>query len=223
MNDKRAVRPIIRALPVLALVIPATGWWQPPIPSVQTTPSSHPPDAYLSNYSWTEVAWHRRELLDMIAAGIDIALPVYWGSSQEAYWSVPGLQNLVAAEQQLIGEGIAPPRIGMFYDTTALQQQSGGAKPDLTTPAGKALFYDMIADFYHLVPPDLWARVDGRPLIWLYTSEYVAAYNQGTFDYAAQHFQDDFGVAPYIIQEVSWDGVESDGVYQWGVRRVGKQ
>ncbi len=179
--------------------------------------TDHPPDAYLSNYSWTEVAWHRRELLDMMAAQIDIVLPVYWGSDQEAYWSVPGLQNLVTAEQQLIGEGIAPPKIGMFYDTTALQQQNGGVKPNLTTPAGKALFYDMIADFYHLVPSSLWARVDGRPLIWLYTSEYVTAYDQSTFNYVTQQFQAEFGVAPYIVREASWQGVTTDGAYYWGV------
>jgi hypothetical protein len=179
--------------------------------------TDHPPDSYLSNYSWTEVAWHRREMLDMMAAQVDIVLPVYWGSDQEAYWSVPGLQNLVVAEQQLIGEGSTPPRIGMFYDTTALQQQNGGVKPDLTTPAGKALFYGMISDFYQLVPPSLWALVDGHPLVWLYTSEFVSTYDQSTFSYVAQQFQADFGVTPYIVREASWQGVTTDGVYYWGV------
>ncbi len=183
--------------------------------------TDHPPDAYLSNYSWTEVAWHRRELLDMMAAQIDIVLPVYWGSDQEAYWSVPGLQNLVTAEQQLIGEGRTPPRIGMFYDTTALKQQNGGVKPDLTTPAGKALFYGMISDFYHLVPSSLWALVDGHPLVWLYTSEYVGAYDQSTFNYAAQQFQAEFGATPYIVREASWQGISTDGVYYWGVALTG--
>ena len=179
--------------------------------------TDHPPDAYLSNYSWSEVAWHRRELLDMMTAQIDIVLPVYWGSDQEKFWSVPGLQNLVAAEQQLIGEGRNPPRIGMFYDTTALKQQNGGVKPDLTTPAGKALFYDMISDFYHLVPSNLWALVEGHPLVWLYTSEYVSAYDQSTFDYVDQQFQSEFGSTPYIVREASWQGINTDGVYYWGV------
>ncbi len=179
--------------------------------------TDHPPDAYLSNYSWTEVAWHRRELSDMMAAGIDVVLPVYWGSSQQAYWAVPGLQNLVAAVQQLAGEGAMPPRIGMFYDTTALQQQNGGSPPDLTTPAGKALFYGMMADFFDLVPANLWATIDGRPVVWLYGSEYAAAYDQGTFTYAAQQFQSDFGATPYIVRENSWQGISTDGAYFWGV------
>jgi hypothetical protein len=179
--------------------------------------TDHPPDAYRSNYSWSEVAWHRRELLDMMTAQIDIVLPVYWGSDQEKFWSVPGLQNLVAAEQQLIGEGRNPPRIGMFYDTTALKQQNGGVSPDLTTPAGKALFYGMISDFYHLVPSNLWALVEGHPLVWLYTSEYVSAYDQSTFDYVGQQFQSEFGSTPYIVREASWQGINTDGVYYWGV------
>jgi hypothetical protein len=32
--------------------------------------TNHPPDSYLANYSYTEVSWHRRELLDMMAAQI---------------------------------------------------------------------------------------------------------------------------------------------------------
>jgi hypothetical protein len=60
----------------------------------------------------------------------------------------------------LIAEGHAPPRIGMFYDTTALQQQNGGTPPDLTTTSGKA--------FFDRVPANLWATIGGRPIIVLY-------------------------------------------------------
>ncbi len=183
--------------------------------------TDHPPDAYLSNYSYKEVAWHRRELLDMMAARIDVVLPVYWGSSRELYWSRTGLQKLVAAEQELIAGGYSPPKIGMFYDTTALRDQNGGVPPDLTTPAGKALFYGMMADFFALVPQNLWAMIDGRPIVFLYTAGFVAAYNQSTFDDAAQQFQARFGTTPYIVREVSWTGVNTDGAYQWGVALYG--
>jgi hypothetical protein len=72
---------------------------------------------------------HRRELTDMLAAHIDIVLPVYWGSTSEKFWSITGLQKLVQAEQAMLLDGLAPPKIGMFYDTTALQQQNGGIPP----------------------------------------------------------------------------------------------
>ncbi len=179
--------------------------------------TDHPPDAYLSNFSYKEVSWHRRELLDMMAAQIDIVLPVYWGNDSQLFWSQTGLQKLVQAEQQMIADGYQPPRIGMFYDTTALRDQNGGVPPDLTTSAGKALFYGMLVDFFHLVPPNLWATIDHRPIVFLYTAEYVSAYDQSTFDYVAQHFQNDFGTTPYIVREVSWTDVETEGVYQWGV------
>ena len=80
--------------------------------------TNHPPDSYLANYSYTEVSWHRRELLDMMTAQIDIVLPVYFGRRRKlSYWSKTGLQNLVSATQTLIGEGRTPPKIGMFFDT----------------------------------------------------------------------------------------------------------
>lgn len=179
--------------------------------------TDHPPDRDLATFSYTEVSWHRGQLLDLMAAGVDVVLPVYWGDAANLYWSQNGLRNLVAAEQALIGEGRTPPGIGMSYDTTALQYQNGNAPADLTTPAGKALFYGMIADFFGLVPSSLWATVGGRPIIVLYVSQYASAYDQSTFDYAVEHFRADFGTTPYIIRESSWRNVTTDGVYTWGV------
>ena len=123
----------------------------------------HPPDEDLATFSYTEVSWHRDQLLDLMAAGVDVVLPIYWGDDTNLFWSQGGLRNLVTAEQALIGQGRTPPRIGMSYDTTALEYQNGHVPPDLTTPAGKSLFYGMIADFFSLDPRSLWATVDGRP------------------------------------------------------------
>ena len=178
--------------------------------------TNHPPSDYLANYSYTEVSWHRRELLDMMTAQIDIVLPVYFGNEVNFFWSKPGLQNLVSATQTLIGEGRTPPKIGMFFDTNALQQQNNGIPPDLTTETGKAHFYNMISDFFALVPNSLWASINGRPIVFLYSSEFISTYNQSTFDYINQHFQADFGTTPYIVRETSWQGVTTDEAYTWG-------
>jgi uncharacterized repeat protein (TIGR02543 family) len=177
----------------------------------------HPPDGDLATFSYTEVSWHRDQLLDLMAAGVDVVLPIYWGDDTNLYWSQSGLRNLVTAGQALIGQGRTPPRIGMSYDTTALEYQNGHVPPDLTTPAGKSLFYGMIADFFSLVPRSLWATVDGRPIIVLYVSQFVSAYNQSTFDYAIQRFQADFSATPFFVRESSWQNVATDGVYTWGV------
>jgi hypothetical protein len=178
--------------------------------------TNHPPDSYLADYSYSEVSWHRRQLLDMITAHIDIVLPVYFGSEVNFYWSKLGLTNLVTATQDLIAEGRTPPKIGMFLDTNSLQEQNNNIPPDLTTLEGKALFYKMISDFFELVPNGLWAAIDGRPILFLYTSTFASAYDQTTFDYLNQHFQSDFGTTPYLVLNNSWQGVSTDETYTWG-------
>ncbi|MCK7518214.1 MAG: hypothetical protein MZV64_11075 [Ignavibacteriales bacterium] len=153
----------------------------------------------------------------LMAAGVDVVLPIYWGDDTNLYWSQSGLRNLVTAEQALIGQGRTPPRIGMSYDTTALEYQNGHVPPDLTTPAGKSLFYGMIADFF--LPSRALSGRPSRaaPIIVLYVSHYVSAYDQSTFDYAIQRFQADFGATPFIVRESSWQNVATAGVYTWGV------
>src|SRR5215831_234392 len=47
----------------------------------------HPPDSYLGTYTYDNIAFYQRELSDMAAAGIDVALPVYWGAGA-VQWSV---------------------------------------------------------------------------------------------------------------------------------------
>jgi len=181
----------------------------------------HPPPDYLPDYSYKDLTWHRREVVDAMAARIDVLLPVYWGDRFNAVWSKPGLQKLVAAVQGLISEGYDPPRIGMFFDTTALKVENNGRPPDLTTNAGKQLFYQMIHDFFTLVPSRLRARIDGRVIVVLYTAAWVSKYSQATFDEAADRLEADFGERPYLIREASWEGIAADGAYPWGVAYFG--
>ena len=183
--------------------------------------TDHPPDAYLvppPQYSYADANWHYRELLDLMNAGIEIILPVYWGDYTNTNWSQIGVTKLVEAENQMISEGKSPPKIGMFFDTTALKIQNGGSPPDLTTQAGKELFYKMIDDFFDRLPDhSLWARMNGKPIIYLYVSAYVSHYSQATFDYIKTEFTKNFpGETPYIVRESSWTGVMTDGVFNWG-------
>jgi len=120
----------------------------------------HPPKSRMNNYSYAVVNWHRRELLDMIKARIDIVLPVFWWNDTERFWSYPGLNNLVTASDQLIAQGKKPPRIGMFCDTTALQYQNKNRPPSVSNKKGRQMFYDFIAEFFRIVPERLWAMID---------------------------------------------------------------
>jgi uncharacterized protein (TIGR03437 family) len=177
----------------------------------------HPPDTYLSTYTYDNIAFYQRELSDMAAAGIDVALPVYWGAPADvATWSVSGLHLMAQVEQAMTLAGQTVPRIGMFFDTsTPLTVANGGTGPDLTTAAGKSLFYSFIHTFFANVPPQFWATIDGRPILVLYgaASPFLSGYDQSTIDYIAQQFKQDFGTTPYIIRHSSWFGVTTDAAW----------
>jgi uncharacterized protein (TIGR03437 family) len=174
----------------------------------------HPPDSYLPTFTYENPAFFQRELSDMAAAGIDIALPVFWADppGTDSLWSIPGLKSMVVAEQLMAQAGQRAPKIGMFADITSLQLANGGSQPDLRTSAGKSLFYATFHTFFDIVPKQLWAMIDGRPIVVLYGA-LVAGYDQSTFDYIAQQFQKDFGTTPYIIRHLTWLNVTTDAAY----------
>lgn len=173
--------------------------------------------------SWKSTDWFRKELLDMDEAGIDIALPVYWGDAEP--WSVEGLPNLAAAKAEIDESGGSAPDIGLFFDTTILDGR------DLTDDSNKAFFYEQIRKFYDRIPREQWGLVDGRPVIWLYFAFFASAFDQGTFDYIYDRFEHDYGVRPYIVRELTWDytvsneggrivdedqPIATDANYKWG-------
>jgi hypothetical protein len=149
---------------------------------------------------WRSISWEEKQLSDMSDAGIDGALAVYWGFDRpQDAWSQQGLTILGDAFHALRAQGKPSPHIGMFFDTSTVGMR------DLTSDIGKQWFYSNFKHFFSAVPRDAWQLVNGRPVAFLFTSDFTAAFNQATFDYVYQHFQADFGVRPYIVREVSWD------------------
>ena len=185
--------------------------------------TDHPPT--LTGFSYKSTAWHRAQMEDMMAAGIDVLLPVYWGEpsqripgkpASEQPWSFAGLPPLVAARQALLTSGAKPPAIGLFYDTSTLEHNAAGRKIDLTTDEGRRWFYETIRDFFSLIPARHWATLEGRPIIFLYAAAFAAAHDQTCIDYVRQEFARDFsGVNPYLVREISWN-VRADNTYAWG-------
>ena len=120
----------------------------------------------------------------MHRAGIDVALPVYWGAPGAYDWSNiafsrAGLMPMIRALRSLGDEGV---KLGLFYDTSTLQNGVRGVSPpdqlaDLTTPAGKDLFCNTIIEYFESIPQDLWARVEGRPLVVLYSAAFASKWN----------------------------------------------
>ena len=98
--------------------------------------TTHPPT--LKDFSYKSVRWHRQQLEDMMEAGIDFLLPVFWGGPSEQasgarlHWSYAGLPPLVQAREELLREGRNPPRIGLFYDTSTLRHNDGIPSPTVS-------------------------------------------------------------------------------------------
>jgi hypothetical protein len=160
----------------------------------------HMPLAPAPVTDWHSVAWHKQQLSDMTYAGIDVVLPVYWGMETTADdWSWKALVPMVEAARQLQVEGKNPPKIGLFLDTTIVSMRN------LTTVAGHDWFYSQFRDYFRAIPRGQWATIDGKPISFLFTSDYTGAMNQATFDDVYTRFNTDFGVRPHIVREASWN------------------
>ena len=181
--------------------------------------TTHPVD--MNDLSYKRTTWHKRQLEDMVDAGIDFLLPVFWGVPRKySGWSFAGLGPLVQAHSDLEEGRMGPPAIGLFYDTSILQWNSFGKDGrsyhvDLTTDFGKEWFYTVMRDFFSLIPPSKWARVQGRPIIFLYSSSFAKRQDEGQFEYVRGRFRKDFGVEPFIVKSPGWKGL-TDATYSWG-------
>lgn len=180
--------------------------------------------------SFRSIEWHKQELDDIAAAGIDFILPVYWGAPDNYFrkgisFSIEGLPPLQRAIEEREREGKLSTKIGLFYDTSTLLPGVRGEKRteryDLTAEDGKDIFYRTIRDFFYQIEPGNWACIDGRPIVVLYGSGFVKRHDQSTVDYVYQKFAEDFhGIKPYIIKDNSWQ-FESDATTQWGAALTG--
>jgi len=181
--------------------------------------TTHPAD--MNNISYKRASWHSEQLKDMIASGVDFLMPVFWGvPGKYDGWSFEGLPPLVEAHSALQRDGLRPPAIALFYDTSILRWNSfnedgSSYHVDLTTEFGKDWFYTPIRDFFSLIPPTKWARVDGRPIIFLYAAAFAKKQDTKQFDYVKRRFRNDFGLEPFIVKSPQWKG-KTDATYSWG-------
>jgi len=182
--------------------------------------TTHPAD--MNGISYKRASWHKEQLTDMIDAGVDFLLPVFWGvPARYDGWSFAGLGPLVEAHSELQAEGAEPPMIGLFYDTSILKWNDfrkngrGNYPVDLSTEFGKDWFYTAMRDYFSLIPPAKWARVDGSPIVFLYSAHFAKDQDQEQFEYVKKRFRKDFGVEPFIVKAQDWKG-KTDAIYAWG-------
>ena len=181
--------------------------------------TTHPAD--MNDLSYKRTSWHKTQLADMVEAGIDFLMPVFWGvPGKYDGWSFAGLPPLVEAHDSLLKEGLKPPAIGLFYDTSILlwngfNKDGSSYHVDLTTDFGKDWFYTAIRDFFSVIPPSKWARVNGRPIIFIYEAAFAKKQDPNQFEYVKRRFKKDFGTEPFIVKSPNWIG-ETDATYSWG-------
>ncbi len=176
--------------------------------------TDHP--ALSEGYSYKSAAWWERELLDVKAAGIDFILPVYWGCPGDYdSWSFTGLPPLVQAWEKLARDGKQPPRVGLFYDTSTLRHNSRRWHVDLSTDAGKQWFYATIRDYFSFIPPKMWAAIEGRPIVVLYSPAFAAKQDPALFPFVREKFKRDYSTDMFLVKHVGWEG-ESDAQCSWG-------
>jgi Domain of unknown function (DUF5010) len=189
----------------------------------------------LETISFLDPDWYEKEFRDMLAAGIDVVLPDYWGEPGQYdrrvapapelnLFSTQGLAPMIVALDRLAAEG-TPLKIGLFLDTTIMNDE------DLTVERGKRIFYATIRDFYSKIPPAHWAAIGGRPLVWLYDAQRVFRFDQSTFDSVYEQFPRDFGgLSPFIVREWQWERAKNtgtdellrtEGLYAWGAAPFG--
>jgi hypothetical protein len=179
--------------------------------------------------SYENQEWHAANFAAMRRAGIDVALPVYWGAPgayerENLRFSRDGLAPMVAALRLLGGQGV---KLGLFYDTSTLKNGVRGVSPpdaraDLTQREGEDLFCNTILEYFEQIPPDLWARVDGQPLVVLYAAAFAARWNKNLGEVLRDRFQKRFpGERPFLVADVSWGDISQDRTTSWGAALTG--
>ncbi len=187
----------------------------------------HLPNAEQVSYESQD--WHAEQFAAMHHAGIDVALPVYWGApgayeKESIRFSRDGLQPMVAALRSLGDRGV---KLGLFYDTSTLLNGVRAVSPtdgraDLTTQDGQDLFCNTIIEYFERIPKGFWARVEGRPLVVLYAAAFAAKWDHDLGDVLRTRFEKRFsGERPFLVADASWGEINQDRTTSWGAALSG--
>lgn len=169
-------------------------------------------------FSHDRVQWHKDELADIVAAGIDVVLPVYRGdAASRAANAARGLDCLVSAIAEMREEGRRYPLVGMFLDTSSMSDASGG-KPDLAADQAKQTFYRMIREFFQRVPEEFRAQTqcdkpsagESACILFLGASDAFSALDSSFVTYCNESFRRDFGQGLVWIASDDYKG-KADG------------
>jgi hypothetical protein len=162
-------------------------------PSANEDPLTDEP-VNLSDVTWRGTKWHRQQIEDMIYAGIDVFLPVYWDGGGNQRWAQGGIESLAQALEEVRLAGQTPPAVAMFYDTNSI------AGMDLTLKENQLHIYEDISFFYRTVPRGYWAITEGgQPIVWIWSAAPLRNYDPTFLTTVSELFLNDFGSPPYFV------------------------
>ncbi|MEN6356268.1 MAG: sugar-binding protein [Armatimonadota bacterium] len=142
-------------------------------------------------FSYDRVQWHKEQLSDMVAAGIDIVAPVYSGdAASRAGYADKGMDCMVSALEEFRAEGKPYPRAAMLFAATSAE-----------TPESA---YGTIKSFFDRVPCDFRALAQtGKPnagkigpIVFL-----GPALSQNIKDHCSEQFEKDCG-CPLVFDSI---------------------
>jgi hypothetical protein len=172
-----------------------------------TALAHHPLEGPGPWFSYDRADWHRRQLLEVRQAGIDVILPVYRGAARDRQLNADkGLIVLATALQSLRQSGQEYPQVGLYLDTTGLTETDTD-QPDLRKPEVQAALYDMVRDFYRHIPTPfrcsvpLTAQNGGRVAypVFLSSAAPFADLDSGFVDTLRARFARDFDGADLLV------------------------
>ena len=176
------------------------------------------------HFTYRNVGLHERELADMATAGVDIVLPVYFGSPLSApetqrseleerlngpsWFSDWALRRVVEARDSLLAQSRTAPAIGMFYDTSSAFNNASGWHLDVREDAGRRWIFETWRNFFSQVPRRHWACIDGRPVVFVYHPAFIRWPPQDMYDRLSDQFEEEFSVRPFVVTAAEQDAVQ---------------
>jgi hypothetical protein len=136
---------------------------------------------------------------------------------------------MVEALDRLAKNGAKTVKLGLFYDTSTLANDTRGAPPpggkaDLTTAAGQDLFCTTVTDYFAAIGKQHWARHRGGALVVLYTSSFAGKRDGTLGNVLRERFRERFaGEALCLVADVSWGAIGQDLTTSWGAALWGPQ
>lgn len=178
--------------------------------------------------------WHEAEFTAMASCGIDYALPVYWGAPGSYHldpirFSRAGMAPMVEALTRIEKRGATSIKLGLLYDTSTLLNEVRGMDPrsgkaDLREPEGKELFCRTVIEFFERIPERFWARLDGRALVVLFSSQFAAGWDKALGPALRASFVRRFpGEGVFLVADRSWGDIGQDATTGWGAALGGPQ